>query len=342
MAQINVNFTFHSGVKRNLFRNVRLSGSWNAAGKFSSQWTQVPMTTTQDETGCTAFKARVSLDAAETGTIFQWGVIADLAGAPNTWVIVTEGPDQNSDQRYRTFTLSAAVTQQDYWFVTGRRFGAQKWAPSGSPTLGLRFSIWAPHARKVEVVFAPFDLTSGIPTGYISDDGTGIDSTAPVIPLASKGGGVWESDFTTTPSLSNFATYFNRLYMYRITNEQGTVAYRVDIFSRNQVGHGANNPNGAHYSGSYIELDGIVSCSVVSDPDQVTQDFNDTGIIKQSLIPAAEFWASEYTAGKLPPQNPDNLVIYELHVGSLGFPSTSAGTFADAVASRLPFAIFVD
>lgn len=331
MAQITVNFTFHSGLKRNLFRNVRLSGSWSAAGKFSSQWTQVPMTTTQDETGCAAFKARISLDAAETGTIFQWGVVADLAGAPNTWVVVTEVPDQNSNQRYRTFTLSADVTEQDYWFVTGRRFGAQKWTPSGSLTSGLHFSIWAPHARKVEVVFAPFDLTSGLPTGYISDDGTGIDSTAPVIPLTSKGGGVWESDFTTTPPLSNFAPYFNRLYMYRITNEQGTVTYKVDIFSRNQVGRGADNPNGAHYAGSYIDLDGIVSCSVVSDPDQVTKDFNDTGIVKQSLIPSAEFWANEYSAGKLPPQNLDNLVIYELHVGSLGFPSTTPGTFSDAM-----------
>ena len=215
--------------------------------------------------------------------------------------------------------------------MSGRRFGAQKWTPSGSLTTGLRFSIWAPHAQRVELVFAPFDLTSGTP-GYISDDGTGVDPTAPVIPLTSRGGGVWESDFTTTPSLSNFVTYFNRLYMYRITNEQGTVTYKVDIFSRNQVGRGANNPNDAHYNGSYIDLDGIVSCSVVSDPDQVTGDFNDTGLLKRSLIPSIEFWASEYSAGKLPPQNLENLIIYELHVGSLGFPSTSAGTFADAMS----------
>ena len=35
MAQIAVTFTFHSGVQRHLFSNVRLSGSWNAAGQFS-------------------------------------------------------------------------------------------------------------------------------------------------------------------------------------------------------------------------------------------------------------------------------------------------------------------
>ena len=332
MAQITVNFTFHSGVKRSLFRNVKLSGSWDATGKFSTQWTQVPMTALQDETGCAAFHASMSFDASETGAIFQWGVIADIAGTPNTWVVATEVPDQNSNQRYRSFTLAPGATQQHYWFVTGRRFGAQKWTPSGSSTTGLRFSVWAPHAQKVEVVFAPFDLASGAPTGYISDDGTGVDLNAPVIPLASKGGGIWETDFTTTPALSNFANYLSRLYMYRITNEQGSVTYKVDIFSRNQVGRGANNPNGAHYTGSYTDLDGIVSCSVVSDPDQLTKDFNDTGLVKQSLIPSTEFWANEYTAGTRPPQNLSDLIIYELHIGSLGFPSTTPGTFADAVA----------
>jgi len=34
----------------------------------------------------------------------------------------------------------------------------------------------------------------------------------------------------------------NRLYMYRITDEQGELTYKVDIFSRNQVGRGGTNP----------------------------------------------------------------------------------------------------
>ncbi len=331
MAQIAVNFTFHSGVKRQLFRNVRLSGSWDATGQFSNQWTEVPMATSQDETGCDAFSGKVSFDAAQTGTIFQWGVVADIVGAPNTWVVVTEVPDENSSQRYRSFALAPGETQQDYWFATGRRFGAQKYVPPGSAIPGIRFAVWAPHAENVEVVFAPFALANGTPTGYIADDGTGMDLAAAVVPLISKGGGIWESDIATAATLANFDDYLNRLYMYRITNEQGTPTYKVDIFSRNQVGRGGTNPGGAHYEGSYLDLDGIVSCSVVSDPDQVTQDFNDTGIVKQTLIPEEEFWASEYTAGRMPPQNIEDLIIYELHVGSLGFPSTLAGTFADAM-----------
>jgi 1,4-alpha-glucan branching enzyme len=75
-----------------------------------------------------------------------------------------------------------------------------------------------------------------------------------------------------------------------------------------------------------------VSCSVISDPDQVTHDFNDTGIEKETLIPEEEFWAGEFTAGPIPPQDMGDLTIYELHVGSLGFPSTASGTFVDAMA----------
>ena len=332
MATITVNFTFHSGLKRHLFSNVRLSGSWNSAGQFANQWTESPMTPSVDETGCDAFRASVSFGAGQAGTVFQWGVFADIVGAPNTWVVVTEVPDENSDQRVRSFTLTAGETQQDYWFVTGRRFGAQKYFPAGAADPGIRFGVWAPHAQKVDVVFAPFDLASGTPPGYISDDGTGMDAAAAIVPLASKGGGIFETDFAATPALADFDAYFNRLYMYRITNEQGETTYKVDIFSRNQVGRGGTNPGGAHYSGSYLDLDGIVSCSVVSDPDQLTEDFNDTGIEKQTLIPEDEFWASEYTAGRKPPQNLQDLVMYELHVGSLGFPSTSSGTFADAMA----------
>jgi 1,4-alpha-glucan branching enzyme len=333
MALLRVNFTFHTGLKHNPFSNVRLSGSWDATGKVSNQWSNVPMALSPDWTGCDAFTASVSLDDTQVGAVFQWGVIADIASAPNTWVVPTEVPDENSSQRYRGFVLAAGATQQDYWFVTGRRFGAQKYFQPALLDPGIHFVVWAPHAKEVEVVFATFSLAGGAaPTGYISDDGTGVDPGSAVVPLVATGGGVWESDIGAPPALADFGGYLDRLYMYRITNEQDVVTYKVDIFSRNQVGRGGFNPGGAHYAGSYLDLDGIVSCSVVSDPDQVTKDFNDTGIVKQTLIPEDEFWASEYTNERLPPQNLQDLIIYELHVGSLGFPSTSGGTFADAMA----------
>lgn len=332
MPNITVTFVFHSGLTRSLFQDVRLSGSWDQNGSFSSQWSELAMAAFKDETGCDAFTAAVTLNSAQVGTTFHWGVIADTAGLPNNWVIATEVPDQNSADRYRTFTLSSTPVVQEYWFANGRRFGAQKWTPPGTGLTGLRFCLWAPHAKAVDVVFAPFDTTSGTPSGYIADDGTGIDPTIPAIHLASAGDGLWQTDGSQSSLLTDFNALMNRLYMFRITNEQGDVTYKVDIFSRNQVGRGATDPLGTAYTGSYQDLDGIVSCSVISDPDLVTSDFNDIGLAKQTLITAAEFWATEFTPTRLPPQNLDDLIIYELHVGSLGFPSTTSGTFADAMA----------
>ncbi len=143
MAAITVNFVFHSGVKRHLFTNVRLSGSWNAAEEFSNQWTVVPMTASPDETGCDAFSASVSFDPSQSGIVFQWGVIADIAGAPDTWVVVTEVPEENSGQRYRTFALTE--DQAGSLVCDGRNnCKAEKYYQPGSVAPGIRFAVWAP------------------------------------------------------------------------------------------------------------------------------------------------------------------------------------------------------
>jgi 1,4-alpha-glucan branching enzyme len=332
MGQTVISFTFHSGVKRQLFQNVRLSGSWNSEGFFASQWTQAPMAGGPDETGCDAFRVSVAFDSSQVGREFQWGLVGDLPGAPDSWLIVTEVSDPNSNQRVRSFSLSASGGRQDYWFATSRRFGAQKYTPSGAPATGICFSVWAPFAKSVEVVFAPLPASPATVAGYIADDGNGIDPAIPAIPLSQLGTtSVWESSIATSPRLADFSAFLNRLYMYRIVNEQGDTTYKVDIFSRNQVGRGFNNPNGAHYAGSYMDLDGIVGCSVVSDPDLLTKDFDDTGIVKDSLISADEFWATEFSPAKPLPQTIGDLVIYELHVGSLGYGSSAPGTLTEAM-----------
>ena len=123
MASVNVTFTFHSGVTQTLFQNVRLSGSWDATGRFSGQWTQAPMLPSADGTGCAAFSATVALDATQVGTTFQWGVFADLPGAANSWVIVTEVPDPNSARR-----RAASFSRQQR---AGRIIGSRPGAGSG-------------------------------------------------------------------------------------------------------------------------------------------------------------------------------------------------------------------
>ena len=86
------------------------------------------MLPTQDGTGCDAFSVTVALDATQVGTTFQWGVFADLAGAPNSWVVVTEVPDPNSSQTTRSFVLAAARVSR----ITGLQPAADS-APRNTP-----------------------------------------------------------------------------------------------------------------------------------------------------------------------------------------------------------------
>ena len=40
---IEVRFTYYTGLKRSLFRNARLRGSWDAHGRPADDWTDRPM-----------------------------------------------------------------------------------------------------------------------------------------------------------------------------------------------------------------------------------------------------------------------------------------------------------
>src|SRR4051812_41516473 len=43
---------FMTGLQRPLFRNVRLCGSWDNAGRYSDNWTTLPMSDRRGEDGC--------------------------------------------------------------------------------------------------------------------------------------------------------------------------------------------------------------------------------------------------------------------------------------------------
>src|SRR5262249_34033779 len=159
----------------------------------------------------------------------------------------------------------------------------------------LRFSVWAPNAQDVEVVFGKTG------NGYIANDGDGIDPARPVLKLQRGQGGIWES--AVVPS---FGAFEGAPYMYRIKNAQGNTVYRTDILSRNQIGRGSTDPNGAHFAGSPAELDGTKSCSLVVSLDTVAKDFAPGG----SRIPEAEFWHTEFTSGLNIPSRIEDLVIY--------------------------------
>jgi 1,4-alpha-glucan branching enzyme len=165
--------------------------------------------------------------------------------------------------------------------------------------------------------------------GYIANDGTGIDPIQPVVTLSRSSDSIWEGG-----PLGDFEAFKSLPYMYRIENAQGETVYRTDIFSRSQIGKGAIDPAEpiTPWSGTADTLDGTVSCSVVIDPDLVRRNFDSTPPgEKPDLISAEEFWATEFTSGLPVPTHLEDLVIYELHVGSLGFGKAGPGDLSDAL-----------
>jgi len=188
MAKQNVEIQFVTGLKRAIFRNARLRGSWNSDGRYSDDWTESPMREEIGEDGCPIFTAAVSLDLADQDKTFKWGVVLDGPQGSNFWGIPTELQDVNSVERYRQFRLppNAPLRQiERCYFTYGRRLGANKQF-AGSAAPGLRFAVWAPNAQSVQVLFGKPDH------GYIADDGEGIDPALPVVTLSRSQDGIWE------------------------------------------------------------------------------------------------------------------------------------------------------
>src|SRR5262249_23068911 len=151
----------------------------------------------------------------------RWGVYLDTLSTHHLWGIPTEVEVAGDDNRMAEFVLrpaGGAVQVETYYLTYARRLGARKVFTGGAGQPALRFSIWAPHAKKVEVVF-------GDPArGYIGDDGSGIDPTKPVLDAKEVGDGIWETD-----ALPDFAAWEGAPYMYRIRNAQGNTVYRTDL-----------------------------------------------------------------------------------------------------------------
>ena len=324
MPNIDVQFRFLTGLKRAIFRNARLSGSWDSGGKASDTWLEIPMRQGKAEDGCPCFTALVSFDSVEIGNLFRWGVRFDGPSGPNIWGVPTEVEYANSGERYREFKLKADdnLRTQDFYFTYARRLGARKFFAPNSDLPDLKFSVWAPNAKTVEVVF-------GKPgNGYIADDGDGIDPHAQIITLAPGADGIWQSEV-----IPKFADFEGTPYMYRLTTAQGRTVYRTDIFSRDQIGKGTVDPKGQHFQGTPATLDGTKSCSLIVGLDTVAKDF---GNPDGERISEADFWANEFTPGVTVPSRIEDLIIFELHVNALGFNRPGPGTLTDAM-ELLPY-----
>ena len=328
MATIPVQITYFTGLKPDLFRNVRLTGSWDESGLYADSWTSLNMKQALAEDSCPCFQATVELDESQIGKPFHWGVILDSPAGENHWGIATETNDRESSARHRTFILKSTeeitLQQEQYYLTNYRRLGAQKYYSPGQTKPGIQFSVWAPNAQSVEVVL-------GGKSGYIAEDGTGIDESLGRFSLSRQDNGIWQTDLQD-PNLRDYAKFVHKPYMFRITKDNGQVAYRTDLYSRFQIGEGHIDPKGEPYFGTPEELDGTKSCSVVVDPDRVSKNFRQEYLVPEAeCVSQAEFWQNEFTPGKSVPNRVEDLVIYELHLGSLGYGKDRPGNLEDAL-----------
>ncbi|MBK8175663.1 MAG: alpha amylase C-terminal domain-containing protein [Rhodospirillales bacterium] len=330
MALIPVHFEYRTGLRDTLFLGARLTGSWNGQGLLSDQWASMPMQAFTADDGCPAFRLLVRLDDSQIGRTFQWGVVLSTQQNPEVWGITSEIDDPASTTRNRSFVLSGADQIVTYYLTHCRRLGANKQFADGVAQPGIRFAVWAPNARNVELV------RGEVAGGYIWNDGRGVTAA---IPMHHVEDGVWATDIDDAPELSDFARFDHTPYMFRITKDDGQVAYRTDLYSRCQLGSGRIDPetNPQGWSGRRQDLDGAKSCSVVVDPEQVVEPFRQLDAQGQPVWPEtqwqsdAAFWADEFRADRPMPTRLDELVIYELHVDGLGAGRNPRGMLDDAM-----------
>ncbi len=342
-----ITFYYYTGIKAELFKNPRLLGSWDANGQYSDMWSEIPMIVTTGYDDCPAFTCEVNLVDNEVGWTFYWGIMFDTETQTNIWGIMTEVKNSNSQDRYRSFELKGDLNGkqvEEYYLNESRRLGAQKFYEQSRPS--IRFAVWAPNAQSVDVVFSYiFDendpLKSPIQNpirknnicgGYISDKGEGINPNMKVYSMLKGDTGIWITN-VNDPYLQDFSKYDHSLYMYRIMKEGDTkYSYMTDLYSRCQIGYGNCRPKGI-YTGKVSKLDGTIGCSVVIDPDAITEEFNESTFPESKWILQEEFWKDGNTF-PIRPKNVNDLIIYELHLGALGFGNSidKPGTIEDAIA----------
>jgi 1,4-alpha-glucan branching enzyme len=324
MTPLSVRFRYYTGLTRNPFRAASLLGSWTADGLVSRDgWHSSPMGPFVGEDGCRGFAADLTFDPAGAGSSFAWGVLLTRADGSTVWGVAAEVPEADRAAQELRFTLKPAGSARQ---VVSHHFSHQQWygahprSSAGSATGELRFAVWAPNAADCRVIF-------GGPSGYIADDGYGVDATLPHLPMTRDPDGVWEV-ITSDPD-----RLVGRRYMYLVTRDDGQPQWCTDMHSREQCGCGDIDPQGRHYDGDVAALDGTPSCSVVVDTT-VVADY--PPVAGATPRPDAEFWADEYDADRPVPRRVADLVIYELHLGALAPATTAAGTVADAIA-LLPY-----
>lgn len=329
MPLVPVHFEYLTGLRRTALANARLTGSWDAQGRPADQWSTTAMEAFTAEDGCPAFRTTVQFDEGSIGRTFQWSVIVDTPGQANVSGIPTEVSRADATDRTRSFTLARNGQSERYYLTHCRRLGANKLFTGGAVAPAIRFAVWAPNAKNVELVRSKLSGDNNSLGGYIWDDNRGVSTT---IPMHGEGDGVWSTNTADSRDLAQFGPWDHTLYMFRIAKDNGKVAYRDDLYSRCQIGSGGVDPaKDPKWSGRRQDLDGPKGCSVVIDPEFVTATFSARRFPETDWLTEDEFWRDEFEPRRPMPTRIEDLVIYELHVDGLGAGHDQRGALQDAI-----------
>ena len=351
-----VQFNYLSGILADdvLISSAQLQGSWDGLGIFTDRFITVEMHPSISEDSCQSFTASVQFAESEVGKTFRWTVLLDINGEKRLG-ITEEVNSGDSKENIRSFQLLPASDEnqtESYRLNWSRHLGAQKLMIPGEQEPRIQFAVWAPNAQQVEVIMVDLWIDgqeasaidpNAIPAlrtmpatqvcgGYVSDAGEGVVNSWQPLAMKRDHEGVWRTS-ANDPAVQSFRRFEHCAYLYRVTRDDGSIVYRSDLYSRCQIGFGTVKPAG-RYTGRTQDLDGTVSGSVVKDPDKICQFFDEEVYPEQHWQSASEFWLSA-DATPLPPRpnRLEDLVIYEIHIGALGFGKANdkPGTLQDAI-----------
>ena len=275
MPLVPVHFEYLTGLRRTALANARLTGSWDAPG---------PPCRSMVDHGDGSVHRRRRLSGpphhrAVRRRLHRSHVPMERdrrhAGQANVSGIPTEVSRADATDRTRSFTLARNGQSERYYLTHCRRLGANKLFTGGAAAPAIRFAVWAPNAKNVELVRSKLSGDNNSLGGYIWDDNRGVSAT---IPMHDEGDGVWSTNTADSPDLAQFGPWGHTLYMFRITKDNGKVAYRGDLYSRCQVGSGGVDPaKDPKWSGRRQDLDGPEGCSVVISGGRHTGASSDGG-----------------------------------------------------------------
>ena len=350
MALIPLNFEYLTGLRRPFLVSARLTGSWNAQGFASEQWSFTTMQPFTAEDGCPAFRATVQLDDSQIGQTFRWGVSVGTPDRPDVWGIASEINDADVDrtqphlhvarrQPDRALLLHALPTargeQAHRQRADGdplRRLGAERAQRRAGPRFSRRRAVRG-AARRIHRRHSSRRL-------HIGNDGAG-DLAG--IPMHRGDDGIWSTDVADAARSCRLRRASTT--PVHVPDHQGRRQRRLphrlllplpDRQRRNESGGGERElERTLSRSGRLEELLGGGRSGAGDDPVRGARRRGETGLAGNPWLPEDDFWRDEFDPNRPLPSRIEDLVIYELHIDSLGLDRVDRvpgrGTLQDAL-----------